>query len=137
MSRLICTLPCENFIVSQDNKVSLISLIEALVIGIPANAPIADNATIPMRWFAVCIFERLPGDENKEFETYVDVGSVRSVAARFKFAGRQHRVIHQIMGLPLQFGSLRLRTFLGEVGQTPVNVGEYPLELQRLPETTH
>jgi hypothetical protein len=139
MPRLICVLPCENVIVSGDNKVSLISLIEGLIVGIPANAPVAPNTTIPMKWFAVCIFERQPGDEAREFETLIEMGAMRSAPAKFRFVGAQHRVIHQMHGLPMQFGDLRLRAYIGQVGQNNMELiaGDYPLNIQRLPQTTN
>lgn len=138
MPRLICALPCENAIVSNDNRLSLISLLENLMIGIPAHAQVAPNTVIPMRWFAVCIFERQPGEENTEFETYVQIGNIRSLAARMRFVptSKFHRVIHQLQGMPLTFGEARMRTYIGPVGQPQVEVGDYPIEFQRGPQQT-
>ena len=134
MPRLICALPCENAIVSNDNKLSLISLIESLDIGMPVDAQIAPNTVIPMRWYAVCIFEREPADDDKEFyETHVELGNVQSTPARFKFnqGATFHRVLHILQGLPLVFGPMRLRTFGGLVGQAQKLIGEYPITIQR------
>ncbi len=133
MPKVICALPCENVILSQDNKMSLISLMESLMVGVPKGAVVPANATLPMRWFAVCIFERQEGEETREFETYVEIGTVRSATAKFTFKGRMHRVIHQIAGVPVQFGELPMKVFLLKGGKSEL-VFTYPLSIQRLPE---
>jgi hypothetical protein len=86
-----------------------------------------------MRWFAVCIFEIQPGDENREFETHVQLGHITSLPARFRFipTARFHRVIHQLLGIPLVFGQVRLRVYAGPVGQAQIEIGDYPIEIQR------
>ena len=135
MPRLICVLPCETVIIANDNKVSMISLFENLMVGVPPNAPTAPNTVVPMKWFAVSIFERENGDDNREFETHIEFGHVHSATARFRFGANQtHRVIHQVLGFPLTFGELRIRAFIGEVGQTQLPAGDFPVALTRLPQ---
>jgi hypothetical protein len=134
MPRLILFAPCENLIISQDNKVSIISLLENITIGLPANQPIPPNATLPMRWFALAVWEKELTDEGRTFESYIEAGHVQSIPARFQMTTALHRVAAQIIGFPLRIGGIRLRAFLREVGANQwASVGEYPLTVQQLP----
>jgi hypothetical protein len=131
MPRLILFAPCENLIISNENKISLISLLETITVGIPQNQPIPANATLPMRWFALTTWERQHGDADREFESYIEAGPLRSITARFRMATPLHRVMAQIIGFPLQFGEMRLRAHFRQVGGEFAVVGEYPLTVQR------
>ena len=134
MPRLVLLAPCENVIVSNENKISLISLLENLTFTFPANSPVPPNATAPMRWFALTVWEKEASDAGKEFESYVQIGPLRSATAKFKFKAPLHRVIAQIVGFPVVFGELRLTAFLKEVGVGDfAKVGDYPLTVQNVP----
>lgn len=136
MPRLILFAPCENLIVSNENKISLISLLEGVSLGLPPNQPVPPNATIPMRWFAVTIWEKQASDEGKEFESYVEAGHIRSHWAKFRMTKPKHRVVAQIIGFPVQFGEMRLKAHLREVGAgDDAVVGEYPLSVQQIAVT--
>lgn len=135
MPRLIVLAPCENVIVSQDNKLSLISLLETINVGIPANQPIPPNSSIPMPWFAVTVWEREASDGNTEFESFVQAGHLQSTTANFRMTTPMHRIIGQILGFPLVFGEVRLKAFIRAVGTQQWNEkGTYPLIVQRFPD---
>lgn len=135
MPRLICLLPCENLIISNENKVSLISLLENISIALPQGQAVPSNAVIPMRWWAVTIWERESADSDQEFETYVEVGGspIHTPIARFKFSSPMHRALHVIQGFPLAPGQNVIRAYIKEASQPNFAVaGSYPVSIQFL-----
>jgi hypothetical protein len=132
MPNLILFAACENLIISRENKVSLISLLENINIGLPPNQVIPPNASLPFNWFALTVWEKIPSDANKEFETQVEAGPLKSNIARFRIPTPLHRVAAQIVGFPIQLGQMRLKAYLREVGSSDwAVVGQYPLNVQR------
>lgn len=134
MPRLICLLPCENLIISNENKVSLISLLESINIALPSSQAIPPGSVVPMRWWAVTIWEREASDENREFETYVDIGTVKTQIAKFRVTTPMYRALHMIQGFPLAVGQNLLRAYLKDTTQTNfTEVGKYPITVQVSP----
>lgn len=132
MPRLICTLPCETAIISNENKLSLISLLEGMTIGVPPAQNLPVGASVPMRWFAVSVWEKTTADADKEYETYVEIGPIKSMPTKIKLTTPMHRVIAQITGFPIIFGELRLKTFIREMPSGAwTEAGYFPLVVQR------
>jgi hypothetical protein len=134
MPNIVLFAPCENLIVSQEQKISLISILETINIGLPANQVIPPNASLPLNWFTLALWEKVPSDQDKEFECYTQAAHVRSNPAKFKMATTLHKVVAQILGFPLALGPVRVKLCIREVGVGDFRtVSEYPLAVQRAP----
>jgi hypothetical protein len=124
MPKLILFAPCEKIVVDQiDNTTSLISLLEALqVADIPdiERDKIPDDASIPVNWSLLALWQSEIGDDQKLFDTRfnLQVGGriVELKGAPFKFEdGKPNfRNVLRVVGLPL-------KPLLGEISECTIH----------------
>src|SRR5260370_11142903 len=96
MPRLLAFLPCEKVIIGQDGNPSVISILQQFNVPLPAGAKVDPHSMGMFRWDIFSLWERLAGDEEKEFEQRCELISPdgrKSVEAvlKFKFVASMHR----------------------------------------------
>src|SRR3982751_6697320 len=109
MPQLLAFLPCENVIVSQDNNISLIEILNGVVAAINvAVEQLKSDAGAPHRWFVVAMWHQMPEEQQANFEqriTLVDPsGKVRAEAfSEIVFQSQKliHRTIGEMSGFPV------------------------------------
>ena len=126
--------PCENLIISQEQKVSLISILETINVGLAPNQIIPPNANLPFNWFTLAIWEKVASDQNKTFECLTQAAHLRSNPSPFRMTTPLHKVVAQIFGFPLALGPVKVKLCIREAGVGEYRtVSEYPLSVQRAP----
>jgi hypothetical protein len=136
MPKLLIFAPCEKVIVAQDNTLSMVTILEELKVQVPKDKPVPPNASFPMKWAVLTMWQRQEGEEDKEFEEKCDLLSEEgknliTATSNFKFAKRFHRVLIQMIGFPLQPGQCKIKIYLRETVATSEwkEIAEYPLRL--------
>jgi len=149
MPKLVLFAACEKALIDQQtNVVSLMSLLENINVQIPVGADVASNATIPMSWAAATILQPLPEDVGKTFEqrtvfvNNIGVTRLESPIAPFTFKSDLHRIVSNIMGMPIgSAGSHLVKCLLREKGANDwTEMGTYPIQVKWVsvvPPTIH
>lgn len=138
MPRVLIFAPCERAIVSNEGPLSLVSILEKLITTAP-QAPTAEHATVPMRWFVVSVWIHEASDDGKTFEQMVRlIGRDGTTAmhtepaqfttsaekTRFRFIGRMDQ-------FPITDGNLKLVLLYREVGAPDwIEAAEYPIDVE-------
>ncbi|MBA3321272.1 MAG: hypothetical protein H0T45_07465 [Pyrinomonadaceae bacterium] len=145
MPKILIFAPCEKVIVSEEDKTtSLISLIEGFTIGIPEGTEVPEEATIPIKWHVLTIWEKIEGEDEKRFEQRIELvlpdGKKpldEATAIDFKPEPKRFRQVSMIIGFPISpSGSVMLKLSLKEVGQSDwQEVAEYAIFITR-PQAT-
>ena len=137
MPKLLIFAPCEKVIVAQDNTVSMVTILEGLTVQVPKDKPAPPDASFPMKWAILTVWQRQEGDEGKEFEEKCDLlseqgRSLITASVKFRLSKRFNRVVMQIVGFPLQPGQCEIKMYIREADATSEwkEVAEYPLRLR-------
>jgi len=142
MPKILIFAPCDKVIVSeQDNTTSLISLIEAFTIGISEDAEVPEDASIPLKWHILALWERLEGEEGKNFEQRTQFilpngreGLGGTMTLDFKPESKRFRAVSIILGFPVSpSGACVLKLSVREVGQEDwQDVADYSIYITRV-----
>ncbi|MEO6727189.1 MAG: hypothetical protein ABIU20_08080 [Blastocatellia bacterium] len=146
MPKLVYFLPCDRVIVSQEQTISLITLIENVILNIPEEkeAELPDDAIVPKEWNAISSYRWEPDDLGKEYEQRVSLTlendriSTDSIEKIPREDGKfSSRVIIQSQAFPIKpQGEAVLRLAIREVGQENWQViAEYKIAINRVDKT--
>jgi hypothetical protein len=141
MPQLLAFLPCENVIVSQDNNISLIEVLNGITAAI--NVPLGQlrsDAGAPHRWFAVTMWHQIPEDQGADFEQRIALldptGKVRvETFSEVVFEPQKpiHRTIGELSGFPVNPPDIYiLQLYVRKQGDEEWNenpVSSYPLAI--------
>ena len=147
MPKLIYFIACEKVLVDPNEQVhSMISVMEKFIVPklperaqLPQAAELPPAPHIPLNWNLVSYFEKLPQDENKEYEQRTLVvlpndETFGEIVVPFTFLKGNHRNIVKIFGFPVGLeGRYSVKLFLREKGEAAwVELFDYPIlvELQ-------
>jgi hypothetical protein len=137
MPKLLIFAPCEKAIISQENTVSMITILEELKVQVPRDQPIPSNSAFPMQWAILTLWQQQEGDEDKEFEERCDLLSEEGknlITAKltFRLPKRLGRVLMNMVGFPIEPGQCRIKMYLREIEPSSEwkEIAEYPLKLQ-------
>ena|SRR2546429_7386337 len=120
MPRLLIFAPCEKVILDQYGNPSLIAVIQEIVSPLSPDAQLPQNVLGMMRWDVFTLWQREPGDGDKEFIqdcALIGPGQKASIQASmtFKVGGKAQRNIMSLYGFPLASpGEHQLRLWLRE-----------------------
>lgn len=139
MPKLLVFAPCEKVIISQDeNNPTLIAILSTIGGEADSAEPIDPKAFAPMRWSVFSIWQRVEGDNQREF-----IQTLRIVAPsgripmdapqHFTMTEESHRIIAQFGQIPAgEPGNWEIQLFLHENGlQRPQEpIATYPLQIR-------
>lgn len=109
MPQLLAFLPCENVIISQDNNLSLIEVLNGVTaaVSVPIDQ-LKSDAGAPHRWFVVAMWHKVPEDLDADFEQRIALvdpsGKIRIEAFNeiaFDPQKSIHRTIGEMSGFPV------------------------------------
>jgi hypothetical protein len=137
MPKLLVFAACENVVVDQNNIVSLHSLLENINVQVPPGFIAPPNAGTPIRWFIFSLWQRESSDQGKTFEqrsalvTADGIVVLETPIAVFEIKAPQHRIISQVMGMPIsKVGGHLVKTFIREKGDGAwTEAGSYPITI--------
>src|SRR5215469_13060079 len=118
MPKLLIFAPCEKVLVDEKSKtVSLIVVLQEIHYKLPPGATPQPSAAIPMNWSVISLWQQEePNDYGVEFEQRIVVENasgetVMASEAKWKFAGRNHRIIGNVPIIPLGSRELKVKLF--------------------------
>jgi hypothetical protein len=135
MPKLLIFAACEKVLVDgQTNSVSLIALLQELHWKLPPGTPMPQNFTLPVQWSALSLWTEEAADAGVDYEQQVTLENpagqvlIQNVA-RWRFMQPSHRVIAQVLGLPV-FRSLSLKLAYRVVGARDwIPIASFPITL--------
>lgn len=138
MPKLLAFLPCENVLITQDQTVSLIQVMNKLMIsGVPDPLPL--NAATPIKWFLFAQWEIEPTDIGQSFDQRIrmvrgDFVGLEVIGNFTAEAGKNvHRMITNLSFFPLiPGGAYRFKLEIKRIGEGHgwEAQGEYPFEVE-------
>jgi hypothetical protein len=142
MPKLQYFLPCERVILSKEETLSLITIIDRVNINIPPEdaAQLPEDAAIPTQWSTVTSLEWEPEDLEKQYEqrVYLEMPNGRIATDTVSQIEREadknrSRVMLQILGFPIApVGEVSLRLAIREVGKEDwQEIADYTITLSR------
>jgi hypothetical protein len=138
MPKLIVFAPCQKIIVDrEDSLVSAISLINGMIVEVPADSPLPDNVETFSPWAVLATWLKEPGDEGKRFEQRLQILSPSGIergggTLEFEMTARTHNNTMKGQTLPVsEPGELTLRLSLREANSSTdwAIKAEFPLEI--------
>jgi|SRR5579863_5717515 len=147
MPNLLLFAPCEKVIVDQNNTASLISVLEEVKVQIVGGAPPVPNTIVPMQWSIVSLWEQSSAwDMGRTFEQRTALVSAAGAhlaesIGTFVFEKPRHRIITQILGMPLtEPGQHKVKIWIRDKADPPKEWKEtasFPITIELLsPPTT-
>ncbi len=144
MPRLTFFLVCEKTLLTQDDLMSLIQVIENIDVAISPDTVLPPEARAPISWSIVSLWRKEPEEDGLVFEQRVDIampdGSEETInISRFEMEHERqgHRVVLTAFGFPVTAGlyriTLKVREADGE--QDWLDVAEYPITVTHV--TSH
>jgi hypothetical protein len=143
MPQLLAFVPCEKVIVSNEQSVSMISVLDTLTMALPAGvSALEPNSMTHIRWTAVTMYRRLPEDGDTKF-----IQTIRLVMANGQSGGEivselvmTHNVVRGMVpletfpvGVP---GECRMKLYLYKAGEPEGEpITEFPMTIQYIPAT--
>jgi hypothetical protein len=143
MPRLLFSVPCSEAIVSQQNTVSMITVLETITLDVPEDGeiPVETNATA--RWHNVTFLERTDEDVGKTFEHRVTVESpdgevlLEGLATPFEISKPFHRIVGSFPVFPVgRPGRYVVRGYLRQAGGDHewTEIATYPVRVVHTPK---
>lgn len=133
MPKLLMFLPCERAIISQDNFLSLISVMESITTQVPVGTTVPENAVAPLQWSVATLWQHQPEDNGRQYEQRVQLvlpngNQVAEVALPFEMAAPLVRNVATIRGFPIsQPGDCSLVLSLRRAGGEWEEIAAFPL----------
>lgn len=120
MPKLVLLVPCERVLIDQQNRASLIALLEDFRLEIGEEMP--ENASIPLRWSIFTLWRRVESDAGKRFEQECDLIGPNGkrlfrASVEFEMEKPLHRATLNLSALPVMAveGEYTIHVFLREV----------------------
>lgn len=103
MPKLLLFAPCDRVIVSQNQVMSLINIIQGMELGLGASATLGEGLVVPVPWTAAALWQRHSDEVDKVFEQKVEVVSPDSMrvevgSLEFTFTQGIHRTLQNAQG---------------------------------------
>lgn len=145
MPNLLFFAPCEKVIVDQNNTASIVSILEELKVQTVAGSSIPPDSLIPMQWAILTLWEQASTWEmGRSFEQRISLltesgNLLLDSVNEFKFEKPRHRVIAQIVGMPISDPGIRkIRISIREKADSPkewkeVSIYSFTIELIQPP----
>jgi len=141
MPRLLIFAACQKVLLSkEDNTISLISIIQQILVGLPEGAPEPPERTaIPMQWYAFSEWALDDGGDpstvyEQQFSVYTADGEIAAQAdmQEFSLKAGSHRVYAKFAAFPVwKTGKYSLNLNMRQKGESEWhNFGRYPIEVR-------
>jgi hypothetical protein len=115
MPKLLLFAPCEKVLVDEGtHTLSLIVVLQEVHYKLPPNTPIQEGGFLPIHWSAVSLWQEESADAGCEFEQRLTIENPAGVPLltndmKWKFSRPNHRIVANIIGMPIGFRKLLLR----------------------------
>jgi hypothetical protein len=123
MPKPLVFVACEKVITDTAGLVSLITIVEKMLVNIPAGIDIPKNTAIPMQWNIVSIWQK--DDAGSQYEQMIRlVGADGTIAMHteptaieWQKASMGAKNISHLTAVPITDGSLELQLFYRKIGE--------------------
>ena len=139
MPKLLLFAPCEKVLIDESTKsISLIAVLQEIHYKVPPGATLPTNASIPLQWSIVTLWQEEPPDAEVEFEQRVALTTHSNQmlfenVSRWRFEKPNQRMIANVSGFPAS-GGRRLSINLSyrvASARDWIDVASFPLEVMQ------
>lgn len=135
--------PCEKVILAQNsNAISLISILQDLTIGLPADTQVPEEIAAPFRWYGFVMWKKEAEDEGKSYVQELELcrpdgATIATGESLFRITGSFHRATTEFLFFPVhQSGSYSLNLYLREDKEEKRKfIASFPLTITKKAKT--